>query len=252
MHTGTLGFDPEAQEFIKDFPKNSRWHYVDLPLGTTAYDPDGPFAKPDDIVHTIGQAVGVLEGQGDPRISKVMALRMVVHFVGDVHQPLHCTSGYYQIAADGTVKLVTDPEEAKGLPDDGGGNDLILGPGFLNEVHNYWDAVLVTKITHSNVTADLVKVLQAKIAADGAGWKSTGDYHRWAEGWAEESVVAARTAYQGIEFGVSTKDPKTGYLKIPVKLDAGYDEACVPVAEQRLAQAAYHLAEILNAIHWAD
>jgi hypothetical protein len=252
VHAGELAFDPEAQQFNHDFPDNFYWHYVDMPLGTKAYELDGPFAKPDDVVHSIEMAVSVLEGGGDSRISKAMALRMIVHFVGDIHQPLHTVSGYYIVAPDSTVKLVTDPVAAVGLPGDKGGNVLFFGPARYDELHNYWDYTLPTRITHSTVTADLVKVLEPKVAAEGAAWKSPGDYHHWAEGWATESLVAAQTAYKGITFGASTPDPKGGLLKIMITLPPDYDATCVPIAEERLAKGGYHLAEILNAIHWAD
>jgi hypothetical protein len=251
VHAGPLAFDPEAQQFNRDFPDNFYWHYVDLPLGTKAYDPNGPFAKPDDVVHSIGMAISVLEGGGDSRISKQMALRMIVHFVGDLHQPMHCVSGYYIVAA-GTVTLVTDPEAAKGLPSDKGGNVLFFGPAKYDELHNYWDYTLPSRVTHSTVTADLVKVLEPMVAAKGPGWKSPGDYHHWAEGWATESLVAAQTAYKGITFGAETPDPKGGIQKIEITLPPDYEAVCVPIAEERLAKAGYHLAEILNTIHWSD
>ena len=52
--------------------------------------------------------------------------------------------------------------------------------------------------------------------------------------------------------GAETPDPKGGIKSIKITLPPGYDDACTPVAERRLAQAGYHLAELLNAIHWAD
>ena len=61
MHAGTLAFNADAQRFIREFPQNSEWHYVDLPLGTKAYDPDDPFSNPHDVVHAIAMAVNVLE-----------------------------------------------------------------------------------------------------------------------------------------------------------------------------------------------
>ena len=254
VHAGPLGLDPEAQAFNHEFPNNFYWHFVDLPLGTKAYSLDGPFAKPDDVVHSIETAVNVLEGSGDPRISQKMAIRMIVHFVGDLHQPLHCTSGYYDVSADGTAKLVTDPDTAKGLPSDKGGNVLFFGPNKYDELHNEWDYTLPTKITGNNYTAELVKVLAPKVAADGAAWASKGDYHHWPEAWANESLAAAQIAYQGIQFGAVTpdqKDPKSIY-KIAITLPANYEETCTPLAEERLAKAAYHLSEILNSIHWSN
>jgi S1/P1 Nuclease len=252
FHTGPLAFDADAQKFIADFPNNGNWHYVDLPLGTKAYELDGPFSNPSDVVHMAEEAVSVLEGGGDKRITKKVALYMLVHFVGDEHQPLHVGNGFYDIGADGVAKLVTDPAAAKGLPNDKGGNALFFGPGRYDELHAYWDTELVTKVTHSGEVPVLAADLQKRIAADGAGWKSPGDYHHWPEAWATESLEAARMAYSGLVFGAVTPDPKGGFRKLEITLPPKYDDVCIPVAEQRLSQAAYHLAEILNAIHWAD
>jgi hypothetical protein len=252
FHTGPLGSDPEALRFNAEFPENGQWHYVDLPLGTPAYEPDGPFANRHDVVHMIGEAVRVLEGGGDKRITKREALCMLVHFVGDEHQPLHVGNGFFAVAGDGTVRLVTDPAAARDLPNDKGGNALFFGPGRYDELHAYWDANLVTKVAKTESPQDLAKVLEAKVASDGSAWKSPGDYHRWAEGWATESLRAARTAYAGLSYGRETPDPKGGIKSIQVTLPPGYDDTCVPIAETRLAQGAYHLAEILNAIHWGD
>jgi len=252
FHTGPLGSDPDALKFNAEFPENGQWHYVDIPLGAPAYEPDGAFSNPHDVVHMIGMAVSVLEGGGDKRITKLMALRMLVHFVGDEHQPLHVGNGFYAIGADGSVTLVTDPAAAKALPNDRGGNALFFGTGRYDELHAYWDSSLVTKVAKTDQPAELARVLQAKVAAQGASWKSSGDYHRWAEAWATESLAAARIAYEGIVFGAETPDAKGGIKSIKITLPPGYDETCIPVAEKRLAQAGYHLAEILNAIHWAD
>jgi len=252
FHTGPLGSDPEALSFNARFPQNGQWHYVDIPLGSSAYERDGPFSNPHDVVHMIDEAVNVLEGGGDRRITKREALVMLVHFVGDLHQPLHVGNGFYQVGADGSVTLVTDPAAARDLSNDRGGNVLFYGPGRYDELHAYWDMVLVRKVARTEQPAELAKVLDSKVAAEGAAWKDEGDYHRWADGWATESLVAARTAYSGIDFGAATPDPKGGFKSIKMTFPAHYDENCIPLAEKRLAQAGFRLAELLNAIHWAD
>ncbi len=252
FHTGPLGQDPEALKFNAEFPENGQWHYVDLPLGSAAYELDGPFSSPHDVVHMIGEAVSVLEGGGDKRITKREAILMLVHFVGDEHQPLHIGNGFFEVGADGSVKLVTDPAAAKNLPNDKGGNALFYGPARMDELHAYWDTALVGKIAGPDNPEELAKALQPLVAAGGASWKSTGDYHHWAERWATESLAAARTAYAGIVFGAEVPDPKGGIKSIKITFPPDYDQTCIPIAETRLAQAGFHLAEILNSIHWAD
>jgi hypothetical protein len=252
FHTGPLGSDPEALKFNAEFPHNGEWHYVDMPLGTKAYALDAPTANPHDVVHMAEEAVRVLEGGGDRRITQREALCMLVHFVGDMHQPLHVGNGFYAVGAGGVPALVTDPAAAAQLPNDKGGNALFFGPGRYDELHAYWDVALVDKITSSKDPAALAAVLEKEIAAKGASWRSEGDYHHWPEQWATQSVEAARTAYAGLEFGAVTPDPKGGFRRIEIKLPANYDQVCVPLAQERLAKAGYHLAEVLNAIKWSD
>ena len=252
FHTGPLGSDPEALKFNAEFPKNGEWHYVDLPLGTAAYTLDGSYANPHDVVHMLEEAVSVLEGGGDKRITKREALCMLVHFVGDEHQPLHIANGYFETGADGSAKLVMDPAALKDVPNDKGGNADFFGPGRFDELHAYWDTALVEKIGAGKDPAALAAVLEKKVADESATWRSTGDYHHWAEAWATESLVAARTAYSGITFGALIPDPRGGIKSIKMTFPPHYDEVCTPLASERLAKAGYHLAEILNAIHWSD
>jgi hypothetical protein len=174
-------------------------------------------------------AISVLEGGGDSRISKQMALSHDRPLRGRRStSPCTCVSGYYNVAADGAVKLVTDPEAAKGLPSDKGGNVLFFGPGPLRRAPQLLGHTLPTKVTGTDDHRGPVKALEPKVAAQGAVWKSAGDYHHWAEGWATESLVAARTAYEGIVFGASTPDPKGGILSIKITLPPDYDAACTP------------------------
>ena len=127
-----------------------------------------------------------------------------------------------------------------------------FGPGKYDELHAYWDTELVLKITGTKDPAAIAAVLGNKLASDGAGWKSSGDYHHWPEQWASESLAAARIAFSGITFGAYTPDSRGGIKRIEITLPAHYEDTCVPIAEERLAKAGYHLAELLNAIHWAD
>ncbi len=252
FHQGPLGSDPEALKFNAEFPKNGEWHYVDLPLGLAAYAPDSPFSRPDDVVHMAEEAVSVLEGGGDKRITKREALCMLVHFVGDEHQPLHVGNGFFSIGADGSATLVLDPAAAKDLSNDKGGNADVYGPGKYDELHAYWDTSLVQKVAGTKDPVALAGTLDGLVAREGASWKSAGDYHHWPEGWATESLAAARTAYSGITFGAEKPDTRGGIKSIQITFSAGYDATCIPLAEKRLAQAGYHLAEILNAIKWSD
>jgi len=252
FHSGPLGSDPEALRFNALFPKNGEWHYVDLPLGVKAYTLDGEYERNDDVVHMIEQAVAVLEGTGDTRISPREALCMIVHFVGDLHQPMHVGNGVFATAPNGTARLVEDPVAARWLPNDKGGNADFFGPGKYDELHGYWDFEIVEKFAGSKDTTAAAAAMEKLVAGAGPEWRSQGDYHHWPESWATESLAAARTAFAGITYGTLTPDPKGGIKRIAITLPAHYNDTCVPLAGERLAKAGFHLAELLNTIRWAD
>lgn len=251
FHAGPLGSDPEALKFDSEFPKNGEWHYVDLPLGTRQYEPGGTFSRADDVVHMAEAAVDVLEGRGDKRITRREALCMLVHFVGDEHQPLHVGNGFFRVSG-GTVSLVEDPAECKDLPNDKGGNADFYGPGKYDELHAYWDTNLPEKVAGSKDPSQMALVLEKLASSQSGSWGTPGDYHRWPEAWATESLAAARTAYAGVAFGVETPDTHGGIKSIKIAFPADYDETCVPIARERLAKAGFHLAQILNSVRWSD
>jgi S1/P1 nuclease len=123
---GPLNEDSEAQEFNRKFPNNRAWHFVNLPLGTLSFEEARRFTPPDSIAQAISRCIQVLEAPvANPQeFTKVQALRLLVHFVGDLHQPLHCGTGYYNLDSPGRAELITFPGQAFGKPNDRGGNLL--------------------------------------------------------------------------------------------------------------------------------
>jgi hypothetical protein len=243
---GPLAADPVARQLVQLFPNSEEWHFTNLPLGTVRYADDSPFARPDDVVHEINLAVAVLEGKSTV-VSPRIAVYMIVHFVGDLHQPLHVGTGYYNLSDPSHPVLITDPAAASGKENDKGGNELWYGGQRSEELHAYWDSRLSFKIAGSPEIPALAK--QIAPAIQSGAWASPGDHHAWSEAWAAESLQAARQAYAGLAFGPAVIDQ--GKLKrISITLPPGYEATALPLARERLAKAAFHLAELLNAIDW--
>ena len=110
--------------------ENGPWHYIDY-----YFRSDGQPAthKPDEenVVWAIAKFSQVLADKTKPDAERAEALRFLIHFVGDVHQPLHATS-----------------RESADRPDgDRGGNSFqILAPAGLTDMprpprnlHSFWD-----------------------------------------------------------------------------------------------------------------
>jgi hypothetical protein len=266
--------DIETQRFLQNAANNShrRWHFVNLPLDATGYRQAQQLGltREDDVVQMIGECVRVLLGDSS-RFSAVNALRLLGHHVGDVHQPLHVGCGF--IDESGAVPtIVTDPQRVvdENLESDTGGNDILL-PGSGN-MHSFWDGVLggtidIDDLSLASVNAD-AEVDEAaadeseqvdrlrSLAADvptfsgGTGLASTLPVDRWAEEWADESLVASREAYRTIViverrnngFGVSWEGFTTSQGR-PL-----YSARCAPILLDRMKQSVRHLADLLNEI----
>lgn len=242
---GPLAADPEAHEFNKKFPKNQNWHFVDLPIGYPGYTDDSPFSSDNDVVHGLKKAIETLEGM-DTGISKVQALKFVVHLTGDIHQPLHTTCGYFDFSDPEHVKLVTDLNKIDPKNGDEGGNLLVYGE--RNNLHSFWDTYCIEKIVGKD-EAKLVALLKDRTPKD---WETPGDYHGWPEQWATESAkVATDQVYPGLVYGAEVPKTEKHGRQIAITLPDGYVERAEPVVEDQLAKAGLRLADLLNSIKWA-
>ena len=244
---GALAQNAEAAAFNKKFPDNHKWHFVNLPLNTAAYARASKFAADDDIVHTLERAVAVLEGRAQ-QFPPAQALRIVAHLVGDLHQPLHVGTGYFDVRNPAAPKLVIDPGRISGRPDDLGGNKIQVGRMAFDTLHAYWDGTLVEAAGATGNEEKLATKLRGIVSS--AKWTSRGVYHGWSEPWATDSVHEAEFAYRGLVFKGAKLTEKKALVVIEAELPPDYEKIQRQRAFAQLAKAGFHLAELLNALDW--
>ncbi len=240
----------DANDFNRQFPNNASWHFVDLPLGCDSFADLNRFVHgTNDVIHAIDHCIEVLEAptSSSGEISRTQALRLLVHFVGDIHQPLHCGTGFYRLSDTAPPVLVTNPAEAMGLPNDRGGNDLFYGP--KEELHALWDIGLVEEIADTFDFRSLEIVLKQEYLRH--SWPATpGDYHHWAATWALESAKIANSAYAGIRFNSVEIMDEPNPLWISITLPPDYEKKNTALVAQQLTKAAVRLAQLLDRLHW--
>src|SRR5262249_8091393 len=148
--------------------------------------------------------IKVLEGT-EQSLSKRIALRTIVHLVGDIHQPLHCASGYYNVSNTTHPIIEMDPVTAKPFKafEDRGGNLLRYGTGRMDELHGMWAGDLVSLNAGGSLS---YKELAGQLedAASTTTVNDPPDHHKWAAHWAAESVQLAKTAILGVAIGSCT------------------------------------------------
>lgn len=170
------------------------FHFADVDIEHNDYNPSYPGTNDHDVVHAILAAVAVLQDRPAPPPfqlgDKKEALKLLVHYVGDVHQPLHVGAVY--LADDGSeVHPSTNPPDP--ASDTIGGNALQASGGNL---HHQWDT---TKFALTDSAAMAQLVAQAKRIGI-----TPGKPEDWPAVWASDTVVEAQQAYTGITFDAKT------------------------------------------------
>ena len=143
----------------------SPWHYVTVPSGKTYAEIGAP--KQGDAVAALAGFRETLLDEEARLVDKQLALRFIVHLVGDLHQPLHSGNGT-----------------------DRGGNDLkVTFMGNSSNLHRVWDSNMVNHQALSY--SEWVSWLNAKITeSDVDSWSVTEP-----QVWIAESVEIRETIY---------------------------------------------------------
>ena len=124
-------------------PAAAPWHYVNFPRDSCPYDTERDCPGGKCVVGAIERQLKVLSSDA-PDDRKLLALKYVIHLMGDVHQPLH--AGYL---------------------DDKGGNTYQL-QAFMrgSNLHALWDAGLIRNLNED--TAAMTSRLMLKLLPDQA------------------------------------------------------------------------------------
>ncbi|HEX2929488.1 MAG TPA: S1/P1 nuclease [Candidatus Binatia bacterium] len=205
------------------------WHFVDIELADANIDsacnhypklPPGTVASAgpaqDCIINKVNQFIAELRSVKVTTSERILALKFLLHLVGDLHQPLH--------AADNK---------------DRGGNDVRVVFGDLatpGNLHAYWDGRVVELM--GNDPRAVGAALNKQI--------SKANVEEWSKGtpitWARDSFRQAKSVaynFSGAQQFIDDKGIKT------IRLNAAYDNRGVPAAREQLSKAGVRLASVL-------
>ena len=155
----------------RSFSEYSPWHYVNYPLGTLYKDSEK--SEHGDIVAAIATCQAVIKDANSSKDDKIFHLKLLVHLIGDLHQPLHVGRG-----------------------EDKGGNDIQVR--WFNDgsnLHKVWDTNMIESYGMSyeelgdellqSTTKQEKQKIQAGLVID----------------WVEESHVLATKLYGSAKVG---------------------------------------------------
>jgi hypothetical protein len=187
------------------------WHYVDVPISESRYDSRFCPSK-GCVVTKIKDFKRVLQNPKANRNEKQQALKYLIHFIADLHQPMHVADN-----------------------DDRGGNNTQVR--FFNRgtnLHRLWDSQLI-EYESENEQGWLRDINSLATPQNVSQW-SKGT----AEDWATESLQIAKEAYR-------SQDTKM-VMKSGTKLGDDYCRFALPIIQTQLAKAGIRIALMLNEI----
>ena len=268
---GTTDPDPDTNAFLQDMAhneKNREWHYDDLPLNCRSYQTCTGFTVENDVVNMINVCIRTLQGRPDRNhpLSKRNALRLLVHLVGDMHQPLHVGTGFIdENGPNGTIVIERNPLTIKRnrLDHDRGGNQLIID-GNRKRLHSFWDFDLVKSLmlATGKPTSDELGLFLQQTVRPQSSWSPRGNLNSWAAQWATDSLQHSREqTYRGVRISRKrivpvTRDdqpviengrPVTETV-YDITRPANYETLNREVVRQQIAKGGFRLAKLLDAI----
>ena len=215
-----------ADKYRNAHRETAAWHFVDIEIdqpdlkdacfGFPALSPkqwasEGP--AQDCVVNKIAEFSAELKSPSTPPAERLLALKFLIHFVADLHQPLHAADHH-----------------------DRGGNCVALSPpqGAQNNLHAYWDVTVVNALGQS--AAQIADQLDAHLSA--------GDIKDWTAGspqsWAMDTFEIGRRDAYALP---STPTCQSGGS---VALTPAYRAQAEKDAATQLGKAAVRLAAVLN------
>ncbi|MGX1930864.1 S1/P1 nuclease [Flagellimonas sp. 2504JD4-2] len=154
----------------RSFSKFSAWHYVNYPLDVRYEDSEK--SKWGDLMVGIEECIRIVKNKNSSRADRVFHLKMLVHLIGDLHQPLHVSRA-----------------------EDKGGNAIqVQWFGEGTNLHRLWDKNLILSygMTYTELANELDQV-------------SRKERREIQEGtiydWAQESHEICADLYESVEVG---------------------------------------------------
>lgn len=201
-----------ADEIRRQRRETAPWHYVNIPVDAAGYDAQRDGKGGDTVIGAIEVQAKILADTSQPREKRADALKFVIHFVGDLHQPLH--------SAD--------------RGDRGGNTRLVMYPGQnkAQNLHTVWDRWLVRDLMGRRRVADVADQLSRTITpVQRKNW-AQGDAVAWAN---EAHQVAVKVVYPQV--------PADGP---PPTINRAYIDRATPAVAEQLKKAGVRLATVLN------
>jgi len=233
---------------VRDERKNGPWHYIDIPRGKHRGELDEYCGAEGCVTRAIEEQRAILKDKSADPLKRAEAIRYIIHFVGDLHQPLHAASNADNGGNCVPVKYFRHEPLLNALHPERG--------DYSPNLHQVWDTEIVERDMEVSNPLRYADELGEKFHVERAAWEAAGIH---VVEWAWESHERAETVVYdafpekiGIEPDMKLKscaeNNHMGKRMFEKHLAVGevYQNNAAKAAEAGLAEAGVRLAMILN------
>lgn len=221
------------------------WHFVDIPMGVTEPPAsglsvsqwchgNGVEGNPQCVTEAIKAQWKILLDKTRPASERAVALRYLVHLVGDTQQPLHDSDNRDQGGNCTTMKFLAEDR--------------------LTNLHSVWDTKLIER-----------DMAVRKLGQPGYAALLAGEFAKQRKAWSKEKInpelwvwqghaIAVKLAYGLISPAIPLEQPGPDFCDaetakvaaMNITLDQSYVDRSLPAVHEQLARSASRLANLLN------
>lgn len=277
---------PRSMDDSDKKPEHSWFHYTDVPIFQAAKYGDGKTGRSQwDIVRMISFCVRVLQGEEseqNPRaITKPVAIILLAHYLGDIHQPLHVGAEFFDAAGKpcDPDRPAAAGEKPAVFYETMGGNSLLLTlktpppPGEAGRrarLHSYWD-VRTVKTAWTILEEEGKKqspdpgndpkpseILKYLATREPLNWRLDEKIplSGYAEAWANEILPLAKEAHDRLDFEnmICKEEDKGSLVATGLAVEArspdgkSYELWSGEVVKDNLHKAGWRLADLLSKV----
>ncbi|HKW57645.1 MAG TPA: S1/P1 nuclease [Candidatus Acidoferrum sp.] len=228
---------------VRNERRNGPWHYIDVPRGAQRGPLEAYCGTEGCVTRAMSEQLAILKDKNAQGVKRAEALRYVIHFVGDLHQPLHDITNADEGGNCVPVKYLRRKPRGH-------------GHSYSPNLHSIWDTAILERDAEGAEAAEYAETLEALFAPDIAVWQKAGIH---LDDWVWEGFEAAEaTVYGNLMPGIAiepnvpvhscAEDNNIGdrLLRQNLVADEVYQDKAALVVEKRLAQGGVRLALILN------
>jgi hypothetical protein len=202
-------------------PATKGWHYIELPVREKVNRINIRYFRSrtkDDVLSQTEKCISELKAATADKERLQEDLMFLIHFIGDIHMPLHCAGDNDRGGNEKAVRLFKNNDDEKGRK--------------LN-LHALWDHLIMVNSGDIDVISFADSLIKT-ISADERATIAKGSPEEWA---LETYGVAKKRIY---------KELPPGKYKEAFHLPKNYSKKMRPIANKQLVRAAVRLAHVLN------